>query len=90
MSFRRVSSRNLLLLIVVTTIIYHLSWLLVEQNTFPPTTNLRTAINSIKLAPTLAQSVRLFLPQSPLDDELLQLQSPLIRLVEYLRFYMYQ
>jgi hypothetical protein len=88
MLFHRARYRILLLLVVVAMVICHLTSILVEQYTSYPTRNVGTITDSIKLVPTLPESVHSFLPQSPLDDELLKLQLPLIRLVKYLEFHM--
>ena len=86
MSFRKLTTRIFLLLIIITMAMYALISLLVEHDASHPATNVWKITHPVRLMPNVLESVHSFLSQSPLDDELLQLQLPLVRLVKYFGF----
>lgn len=88
MPFRKPTNRIFLLWIVITMIMYHFTSLLVEYDTSHPATNVWKIADSVRLVPSVSKYTQSFLPQSPLDDELLRLQLLLVRLVEYFEYSM--
>ena len=90
MLFRSPTPRTFLLLIGMATIMYHFTLLLVEQNASHSKTKVWKKPDAVILASNVPESVYSQLPQSPLDDELLRLQLPLIRSVKHFGFHINQ
>ena len=90
MLFHRPTPRTFLLLIGIAMIMYHFTLILIERNASHSTTKVWEKTDAIIFVSNVPESVYSQLPQSPLDDELLKLQLPLVRLVKHFGFHINQ